>query len=458
MYPNDKIPKQNLRQKQPTTTTTTTTTPKSFTKSKITHHHHQILWNDSLYPLHVVPLGTFQYVMDSTNSKEQHDDKEECFLHFPPIDLEEKQRMIPTLSYHPLPTLVNYDSLGMIMALATRTGDKQGGASSKRVPNQDRIMILHNHHLHSHPSSMSSSLSSSSSSSSYPWKMALLLDGHGPLGHAVAHTAALSLIRKLTSQLLSSHKITNDSLSTIIQNVDQTLPSSLTSGSGSTAIVLIQQQQQQESIQSSSSSSFILMATVGDSQAVVLAIHKRTGNIRIVHQTQPHKPHLPKERERIEQAGGTVLLPTFPEESSRVLIPLEQQQGRMELALAMSRSLGDLEGKVLRILTAEPTVERIEWKHTQQETKEHKQEKKDNDNDNDNDDDAYQYFAILATDGIWDSLSVDEVVRQVGSVAFQNPNRMAYACEQLVLQSSKIWKSRYDNQYRDDISILVISL
>jgi serine/threonine protein phosphatase PrpC len=386
-------------------------------------------WYDSIYPINVTPIGTYSYVgVGSTNC--QYDD--ECRLYFPLQDMEGQDEGTDVRNnnkhHHYQDTSPSKNTRDSNMALATKTGNK---GTEEKVPNQDRIMILQqqNNNLRKQHPSTSSSLSL--------LQIAILLDGHGPLGHAVAHTAALSLIRQLTFSIQgenNNYNMTAETLSTIIQNVDQILPSSLTSGSGSTAIVLVQQQQ----LHSSDNTNIVFLANVGDSKAIIVAYHRPTGKFRIVQQTKSHKPHLKDERHRIEQAGGTVMLPNHPDESSRVLIPMDDG---MQLALAMSRSLGDLEGKKLGVLTAEPTIERIEWK-----TKEDK-------------DDNYQYFAILATDGIWDSIPVDEVVRQVlESVAVQKPDRMLHTCEQLVIQSSNVWKSRYGNQYRDDISILVLPL
>jgi len=85
-----------------------------------------------------------------------------------------------------------------------------------------------------------------------------------------------------------------------------------------------------------------------------------------VYKTRQDKPHLKDERERIEAAGGTVFIPPPPNllfssnqglaQSSRVIIPISIMN---EVALAMSRSIGDYDGKAVGVI-ADPIVDRLD--------------------------------------------------------------------------------------------------
>jgi serine/threonine protein phosphatase PrpC len=251
-------------------------------------------------------------------------------------------------------------------------------------------------------------------------KLVSLFDGHGNNGHVVAHAAMLAL----PSLLLPNNKkapMTSKFLSDVILKLDRTIPR--VPGSGATSIVMVQQD------------SKLFVANLGDSFGFVAEYSD--GVTKIIHQTKPHKPHLLEERQRIERAGGRILLPPGPGETSRVIIPV----GSMELALAMSRSLGDVEGKDIGVLTALPTIDFIPLTgHPKR-----------------------QLFAVAATDGLMDYLNFQDVANDLGRVLFgttmsTKKKRLVDLCEQLVMQASEEWNTRLHGQYRDDISIVVTKL
>ena len=186
----------------------------------------------------------------------------------------------------------------------------------------------------------------------------------------------------------------------------------------------------------------LLVANLGDSQAFVAEYDTTTNKITIVYQTKKHKPHYPAEKMRIEQAGGRII--HNPGESSRVIIPLggTGRYAGMELGLAMSRSLGDQEGKTAGVLTATPTINVVKL------------------------DSRKQSFVVAATDGIFDYIDLDTVAQYLGMVLYNNNDdetnnnniRLLDACEQLILRASQEWKDRTNSLYRDDISIMVSKL
>jgi serine/threonine protein phosphatase PrpC len=120
----------------------------------------------------------------------------------------------------------------------------------------------------------------------------------------------------------------------------------------------------------------IIVGNSGDSRAV-LAV--RNGDkLQAIEMSEDHKPELPRERARIEKAGGFV------------------EDNRVRGVLNLSRSLGDLEyksdnsiGFAEQMITAFPEIRR---------------EKVTNNT----------AFLILACDGIWDCLTSQESVDLVG--------------------------------------------
>ena len=314
------------------------------------------------------------------------------------------------------------------IALLTRCGYKGHDA-----PNQDRIVLL--------------------DTGGVTTKMMALFDGHGTKGHGVAHAAAMGFLKLISSQQQQSQQssqqqsqshlkkkkdnnnnnkslLTSAMLTNMFLQVDKSLPDAL--GSGATAIVIVQQEQNE-----------LLVANLGDSQAFVAEYDTTTNKITIVYQTKKHKPHYPAEKMRIEQAGGRII--HNPGESSRVIIPLGGTGGQyagMELGLAMSRSLGDNEGKTAGVLTATPTINVVKL------------------------DSRKQSFVVAATDGIFDYIDLDTVAQYLGMVLYNNNDdetnnnniRLLDACEQLILRASQEWKDRTNSLYRDDISIMVSKL
>ncbi len=79
-----------------------------------------------------------------------------------------------------------------------------------------------------------------------------------------------------------------------------------------------------------------------------------------------------------------------------------------------------------------------------------------------------QFFAIAASDGIFDVLSPETVAEYLGQILFDNcrQGRMELqsgnclslldACERLIREASRLWmRDSIGLQYRDDISIIV---
>lgn len=67
-----------------------------------------------------------------------------------------------------------------------------------------------------------------------------------------------------------------------------------------------------------------------------------------------------------------------------------------------------------------------------------------------------QYFAIAASDGVFDVLSQETVADYLGQSMFDDRRNKSIleACERLIREASRLWmKDSMGLQYRDDISI-----
>lgn len=118
----------------------------------------------------------------------------------------------------------------------------------------------------------------------------------------------------------------------------------------------------------------VFIANCGDSRAVL----SRDGVP--VFSTRDHKPALPAERERIQNAGGTVMIQ------------------RVNGSLAVSRALGDYEyknvtgrGQCEQLVSPEPEIVVRER------------------------DDDHDEFLILACDGIWDVMTNEDLCQYIHS-------------------------------------------
>jgi serine/threonine protein phosphatase PrpC len=315
-------------------------------------------------------------------------------------------------------------------ALLTRTGTKERHGTAN--VNQDRVLLVS-------PFSLHEDASTTNAETGRDWLMGLF-DGHGKLGHAVSHFCALDLARLLMKQVqhqqqqkggaVNMQKVLIDSFI----ELDGTAP--FAEMSGATGIVMWRWNDK------------LAVANTGDSHGYVISYNPTDDSIEILLETRPHKPDLEEERARIEQLGGQVL-PAPPEGgTSRVVIPSNTIPG-ITLALAMSRSIGDHDGRNLGVI-ADPTVDVLDLREIMLAGK---------------NGGSRLLFAIAATDGLLDMLASEEIARHLahslvrdggGNLDNATPTLLE-ACEQLIMKASHRW-NKLGESYRDDISIVVSTL
>ncbi|CAN4104926.1 unnamed protein product [Withania somnifera] len=271
-----------------------------------------------------------------------------------------------------------------------------------------------------------------------------VFDGHGPHGHLVARKVRDALPLKLVSFLQSFESKRNGSTANccggkkldvvdpdkdegIEDKVDylwreaflksyKAMDKELRSHpnldcfcSGSTAVTLVKQ------------GSNLFMGYIGDSRAI-LASKDSNDSMVAVQLTVDLKPDLPKEAERIKRCKGRVFALQDEPEVQRVWLPFDDAPG-----LAMARAFGDFCLKEYGVISVPEFSHRILTERDK--------------------------FIVLASDGVWDVLSNEEVVEIVSSV----PTR-ASAARILVDSAAREWKTKYPTSKMDDCAVVCLFL
>lgn len=244
-----------------------------------------------------------------------------------------------------------------------------------------------------------------------------VFDGHGEQGHKVSQH-----FKSRVPQLLASSKTFSEqpgSTGAILKrslhqaereivedvHVDTTL-------SGSTGVVAVLREEK------------LHVANVGDSRAI-LGVKYDPSDIgfQAIDVTQDHKPDLPEEKKRIQEVGGRVFCVRFDDGidgPARVWLSYADIPG-----LAMSRSLCDTIAKEAGVVS-EPDLYEVDL------LPEHR-------------------FLVIATDGLWEFMTSQEVVDIVAK--YSSPADPEGAVRELVDESAKRW--RKNEPVIDDTSICV---
>ena len=117
------------------------------------------------------------------------------------------------------------------------------------------------------------------------------------------------------------------------------------------------------------------------------------------------------------------------------------------MALAMSRAIGDSDAKVVGLISEpEVNVWDLNDYHTQQQSSPEQIEDS-------------EWFAIVASDGMYDVISPKEVANKLGQSLYSDENVVSplEACEQLIRKATLLWMNMAGG-YRDDISLGVSKL
>ena len=257
-----------------------------------------------------------------------------------------------------------------------------------------------------------------------------VLDGHGPSGHFISQFAA---------QFIQNYIINNPELKNLSRTEE--IYFKLKENNYNIikqAFILIDNQLKSQNFDSRESGStcvlvaqignHLICANVGDSRAIAVFDEnndKNLNQLKAIPLSIDYKLDMPEERNRILMSGGVVEQATncFGVKTGplRIFAPGGDYPG-----LAMSRSIGDLEGKKFGV-TAEPGI--IEY-NISENTK----------------------YVVLGSDGIWEFLS-NEHVKNLGKAFYLNNDPNGFV-EELITQSLIEW--RCNDTIVDDSTVIVL--
>ncbi|CAD8101873.1 unnamed protein product [Paramecium sonneborni] len=169
-------------------------------------------------------------------------------------------------------------------------------------------------------------------------------------------------------------------------------------------------------------------ANIGDSRSIFIEQNRDSNKWKIIELSNDHKPDLPGEKKRILVSKGRVQ-PFVAENGqnigpARVWLMHEQFPG-----LAMSRSFGDYVASTVGVISDPELIY-------------HKMNSKCG-------------FLVIASDGVWEFLSNEEVQQIICSYwsAQMNAKKIDEMMESIVRESTKRWQE--DDEVIDDISIII---
>jgi len=254
------------------------------------------------------------------------------------------------------------------------------------------------------------------------WSMYGVFDGHGPYGHAVSAFVHRTLPFLIVSDpdfftdLHACLKRAFHACNHLIALASEEMERSLSPEddkywdcmlSGTTCTIVVARENE------------ITVAHVGDSR-VIAGVDHGGKKLEVVELSQDHKPQHSVERKRIHSSGGEVkkLEGDIP---YRVFC-----KGRHYPGLAMSRALGDVLAQSVGV-SCDPDIS------TYKRTKHDK-------------------FIVVASDGIWEFLSSQEVADMVNKQGFSGCQKSADNCS---IEAWKRWLKEEGNVV-DDITCLTI--
>lgn len=253
-------------------------------------------------------------------------------------------------------------------------------------------------------------------------------DGHGSAGHWVSHWTCKFVLRMMLEQMEKAKSLpTTKAMMEIFEKVHKEVIRTANSEkfevglSGTTLSVAVIDREKRK----------ILLAWAGDSRCVLGRPVKKgvisrlasgpSGKSDYVGGSADHKPNDPKERRRVEEQGGEVLL--LPGDVPHRVFA----KGKEIPGLAMSRSIGDLAGHKAGIIH-QPGIEWLDFQ-------------KDD-------------LLLCCSDGVWEFLSNVEALNIVSQVGKKNA---ADGVQKLSAESRRLWLAEADDCC-DDITVIAVWL
>lgn len=253
----------------------------------------------------------------------------------------------------------------------------------------------------------------------------LVCDGHGYYGHHVSEYIKNVLPKDLSKNLhrkeiTSSNPLKQETIYTIIKNTFVNVNQKLVENgginsvfSGSTCVSVIY------------TPSKLICANIGDSRAVLAKYKEHDNKWSALALSKDHKPSDIDEKRRILSNGGEIH-PFTDDNGEFTGPPRVWIKGQEVPGLAMSRSFGDQAAASVGTIS-EPEIFSFDL----------------------NEEDK---FLIIASDGIWEWMSNEEVVNEV--VPYYKKNDAKGCCEYLYKISREKWLE--DDDYIDDITMILV--
>ncbi|CAK9008965.1 unnamed protein product [Durusdinium trenchii] len=253
------------------------------------------------------------------------------------------------------------------------------------------------------------------------FRLHCIADGHGPGGHWVSDRVVRILPYFLSSRdcrsLLCKGEV-ESALNSAFERMEEDLESAAEQDdinllvAGTTVVCILRQIH----------SPIVWVACVGDSRAIHLC-----GDGKVSFSTNDHKPSNPVERERVIRHGCEITVSAAENGEELEKICVEGERGRVP-ELGFTRSLGDLMYKRFGVI-AEPEIFKLEKEL-----------------------DSSGHF-ILASDGVWEFLSSDDIAKIVQSKLAVGMPKEAIVREVAQVARAK-WKE--EDEYCDDISVIMV--
>ena len=233
-------------------------------------------------------------------------------------------------------------------------------------------------------------------------------DGHGRIGQEVSEYVIQTLPNVVVDMMERESDI-GKILKEAYVDVDTTLADNVDAQvSGTTAVTVFMRK------------NHMWLANSGDSRAIIVRKRKNQPGFKSIDLTEDQKPDTPAETKRILSMGGHVTPAGANGSPSRVWHNLR--------GLAMARSIGDHAAATVGVI-AEPEITEYDV----------------------HEDD---FCIVIASDGVWELLTSDQVADIVFQVAEKDPTDVAKMVEAIVEQSSYMWKVE-EGDYRDDITVVL---
>ena len=257
-----------------------------------------------------------------------------------------------------------------------------------------------------------------------------VLDGHGEEGHFASQFVSRYIFHKIKNHPAIKkqdepkqiyHKLKENSykiIATIFLDADVQIQKEKfdVNRSGTTCVIVIQLEEH------------IICANTGDSRAIMIYDQNNDDNLvnsKVFPLSYDCKPDLPNELKRIKACGGMVEKAYDPEIGEtgpyRVWAEGEDYPG-----LAMSRSIGDMDAKKCGVIPNPQIVEYII--------------------------DHYTKYMIVASDGIWEFISNEQVMKFCNK--FYLRNDPVGLCQELSQKSISLWEK--NDCAIDDITVVVV--